>query len=67
MCEGCSTPGSPHVGVATVFISWFLGTSIATLLDALGQFLKQHGLDPSTTFFWVCDYVIRQTDVGADL
>ena len=64
VCERLKAAGSPHVGEATVFVSWFLGTSIATLLDALGQFLKQHGLDPSTTFFWVCDYVIRQTDVG---
>ena len=67
VCERLQAAGSPHVGEATVFVSWFLGTSIATLLDALGQFLKQHDLDPSTTFFWVCDYVIRQTDVGADL
>ena len=67
VCERLQAAGSPHVGEATVFVSWFLGTSIATLLDALGQFLKQHGLEPSTTFFWVCDYVIRQTDVGADL
>jgi len=67
VCERLQAAGSPHVGEANVFVSWFLGTPIATLLDALNQFVAQHGLDPTRTFFWVCDYVIRQTDVAADL
>ena len=59
--------GSKHVGEATVFVSWHLGTPLETLHDALGQFIARHRLDPSRTFFWVCDYVIRQTDVTGDL
>jgi hypothetical protein len=55
------------VGEATVFVSWFLNTRIETLLDALANFLKEKGLREENTFFWVCDYVIRQTDVKADL
>jgi hypothetical protein len=55
------------VGEATVFVSWFLDTKIATLLDALAHFLEQKGLSEAETFFWVCDNVIRQTDVKPDL
>ena len=42
-------------------------TPIATLLDALANFLKEKGLREEDTFFWVCDYVIRQTNVKPDL
>ena len=66
VCERLQKRGSPHVGEATVFVSWFLDTPIATLLDALANFVKQQGLREEDTFFWVCDYVIRQTDVKAD-
>ena len=55
------------MGEATVFVSWFLATPIETLLDALANFLKQKGLREEDTYFWVCDYVIRQTDVKTDL
>ena len=67
VCERLQKRGSPHVGEATVFVSWFLDTPIETLLDALGHFLEQKGLREEDTFFWVCDYVIRQTDVKTDL
>ena len=67
VCERLQKEGSPHVGEATVFVSWFLATPIDTLLDALANFLKEKGLREEDTFFWVCDYVIRQTDVKPDL
>ena len=67
MCERLQRDKSPHVGEATVFVSWFLDTKIATLLDALAHFLEQKGLLEADTFFWVCDNVIRQTKVGPDL
>merc|ERR1740124_1018989 len=67
VCERLQKRGSPHVGEATVFVSWFLDTPIATLLDALANFLKEKGLREEDTFFWVCDYVIRQTNVKPDL
>ena len=67
VCERLRKRGSPHVGEATVFVSWFLDTPIATLLDALANFLKQQGLREEDTFFWVCDYVIRQTNFKTDL
>ena len=67
VCERLQKQGSPHVGEATVFVSWFLNTPITTLLDALANFLEQQGLREEDTFFWVCDYVIRQTDVDPDL
>ena len=67
VCERLQRDKSPHVGEATVFVSWFLDTKIATLLDALAHFLEQKGLPEADTFFWVCDNVIRQTDVKTDL
>ena len=67
VCERLKKQGSPHVGEATVFVSWFLNTTIETLLDALANFLEEKGLREEDTFFWVCDYVIRQTDVKTDL
>eukprot|EP00964_Phaeocystis_antarctica_P052955 scaffold31025_cov61-Phaeocystis_antarctica.AAC.2 len=67
VCERLQSRKSPHVGEATVFVSWFLDTPIATLLDALANFLKEKGLRAEDTFFWVCDNVIRQTNVGPDL
>ena len=67
VCERLRKQGSPHVGEATVFVSWFLATTIETLLDALANYLEQKGLREEDTFFWVCDYVIRQTNVGPDL
>ena len=67
VCQRLQSQKSPHVGKATVFVSWFLETRIDTLLDALACFIKQKGLREEDTFFWVCDYVIRQTDVKTDL
>eukprot|EP00964_Phaeocystis_antarctica_P161480 scaffold133389_cov70-Phaeocystis_antarctica.AAC.2 len=67
VCERLQRQESPHVGEATVFVSWYLDTPIDTLLDALANFLEQKGLQEKETFFWVCDYVIRQTDVKTDL
>ena len=67
VCERLQSRKSPHVGKATVCVSWFLDTPIATLLDALANFLKEKGLSEEDTFFWVCDNVIRQTNVGPDL
>ena len=59
VCERLKKQGSPHVGEATVFVSWFLKTPLKTLIDALREFLRQKQL-PLDTKFWVCDFVIRQ-------
>ena len=67
VCERLRKRGSPHVGEANVVVIWFLDTPFATVFDALDNFLKQQGLREEDTFFWVCDYVIRQTDVKTDL
>jgi len=47
-------------------VSWFLATTIE-MLDALANFLNEKGLREEDTFFWVCDYVIKQTNVDPDL
>ena len=66
VCERLQRQGSPEAGPADVFVSWFLATPIATLIDALEVFLQQHSL-PAHTYFWVCDFSIHQTDVKSDL
>ena len=67
VCQRLQIRESPHVSEANVFVSWFLETPIATLLDALDCFIKQKGLREENVFFWVCDFVIRQTDAKKDL
>ena len=37
VCERLQNQKSPHVGEATVFVSWFLDMKISTLLDALAH------------------------------
>jgi len=67
VCERLEQQGSPHVGEADVFVSWSLSTAVSTLLDALANYLSQHGLSEDATRLWVSDYVMRQTDVSSDL
>ena len=54
VCQRLQNQKSPHVGKANVFVSWFLETPIATLLDALDCFIKQKGLREENVFFWQC-------------
>ena len=67
-CERLQQQGAAGVGVAHVFVSWFLQTPLSTLLDAVRQYLLQHPeLPRDATRFWVCDYAIRQADARADV
>ena len=66
-CETLYECGDPGVGVATVFVSWFLETPLATLVDALRQYLRLHPELPPDTKFWVCDFVIRQSTRQLDV
>ncbi len=50
-----------------MLVSWYLDTPIATLLAALESYLAVEGLPRKTTYFWICDFVIRQHDVKPDL
>ena len=67
-CERLHQQGAAGVGVANVFVSWYLQTPLTTLFDALRQYLLQHpGLPLDTTRFWVCDFAIRQANASADV
>jgi len=55
------------VGDADVFVCWDLSTGIQTLIDALREFLEIEGLPKYSTFFWIRDYVVRQSNVISDL
>ena len=59
-CERLQRQGHPGVGVATIFVSWFLETPLAVLVDAMREYLRQHPDVPRDTKWWVCDFVIRQ-------
>ena len=66
-CETLYERGDPGVGVATVFVSWFLETPLATLVDALRQYPRLHPELPPDTKFWVCDFVIPQSTRQLDV
>ena len=66
VCERLRDEGSPHVGRANVFVSWWLGAALQDLASALRRYLEQHGLDARTTFFWICSYSFRQTGLLPD-
>ena len=53
--------GRYPAGVATVFVSWSLATSLDSLLEALESYVAaDDDLLLESTRFWVCDFVIRQ-------
>lgn len=64
VCQRMHNEGAAGVGRATVFFSLWLGTPLSERLSVLEHFLQKHGLDPDATFFWVCDFSVRQTDVN---
>ena len=67
-CERLHQQGAVGVGVANVFVSWYLQTPLTTLLDAVRQYLSQHPeLPRDATRFWVCDFAIRQANASADV
>ena len=50
-----------EVGPATIFVSWYLAQKLGRdLFDALEEYMNREGLDRAHTYFWVCDYIIRQ-------
>jgi len=66
VCERFHAEGSHYVGKATVFMSWWLGSSLEDVISALRRYLQQNNLDKDQTFFWVCDYCFRQTKLLRD-
>jgi hypothetical protein len=67
-CELLERQGSPYVGRANVFVSWYLNMRLETLINALETHLVEHPeLRAESTFFWICDFTIRQYDVKPDL
>ena len=67
-CERLHQQGAAGVGVANVFVSWYLQTPLTTLLDAVRQYFSQHPeLPRDATRFWVCDFAIRQANASADV
>ena len=42
-------------------MSWGLASTLFRLLERLEEYVKEKGLDADKTFFWICDFCIRQT------
>lgn len=55
-CERMQQSGSPHVGHATLFVSWPFGTAFGTLVDALRRHVRESQLDEAATYFWISDF-----------
>ena len=66
-CKRLRKKGLKHFGAANVFVSWYLDTAISMLLATLEAHLVMKELPRKTTFFWICDFVIRQHDIKPDL
>ena len=46
-------------------MSWVLNSTLAELYTTLARYIDQHHeLDPATTFFWICNFCIRQLGPG---
>ena len=54
--------GNPNAKKATHFVSWGLSSLMFALLAGLETWLEESGLDPVTTYFWICDFCIRQLE-----
>ena len=61
-CASRAKQGDQNFGPATVFVSWALVSTPRELLNALEEYERKKGLDPATTFYWVCNFCIRQLD-----
>ena len=59
VCAHEAARGNPNVGPATVFISWGLVSTFASLIGALKKRVEEGLLEP-TACLWVCDTCIRQ-------
>ena len=59
VCKIAAARGDPNVGPATVFVSWGLISTLASLEEALETRVADGLLKP-TDYLWVCDTCIRQ-------
>jgi hypothetical protein len=53
MCERLLKQGSADVGMATIFVSWHLGSSTRTLVAALENLIESTSCTRNTTCFWI--------------
>lgn len=67
VCERELRNKPQFVGKATVYISWPRSSPMDALFDALQNFLDCQGLPINETYFWVSDYVCRQTSEEEEL
>ena len=60
ICEQLRQQGSPDVGAANVFLSWWLGMSLESLVSGIRTWLATKRRDPATHYFWISTFSIRQ-------
>lgn len=61
-CTVLKNEGSTAVAPANVFVSWALTVELDELITALNDYVAAQGLDPSSTYFWICNFSIRQNE-----
>lgn len=66
-CQRLKLHSPEEVGVANVFVSWTLESSVEKTLDTLENYCMENTFPLNSTFFWVRDFVIKQNDVENDL
>ena len=59
-CAFQASQGNPGIGPATIFVSWGLASTLFGILQRLEEYVEEKGLDADKTFFWICDFSIRQ-------
>ena len=60
-CAFQASQGNPGIGPATIFVSWGLASTLFGILQRLEEYVEEKGLDADKTFFWICDFSVRQT------
>ena len=65
MAERLLKQGTGQVGVATIVLSWHLGSSPTTLLSALDNLIESTSCTKDKTCFWVRDLSVRATSARA--
>ena len=59
-CSRLRAAGSSNVAAATILVTWSSEAPVLGLIDALELYVESTSLDPAATFFWICDFCVRQ-------
>ena len=61
-CAFQASQGNPGIGEAEYFLSWHMNAELLAILERTEEFVEENGLDPDSTFVWVCVFSVRQSE-----